>query len=118
MYELDRILAIRAYNNLSHTPEQRADTDIGWYREAVEALQAKLSQLAKTPQQQALISAQIERYADNYRQCQHAIWAAMTRTASAFIVGPSNFPTRSNEKRLDTVDRRRAEFLEWKGKAE
>ena len=118
MHQLDRTFGIRAYNNLSHTPEQRADTDIRWYREAVEAFQTKLTQLAKTPEQQALIPAQIERYADNYRQHQQAIWAAMTRAASAFIVGPSNFPTRSNEKRLDTVDRRRAEFLEWKGKAE
>src|SRR5207244_4386517 len=46
------------------------------------------------------------------------IWHAQSRAASWFVVGPANFPTQRNQKRLDTIDRRRAEFLEWKGKAE
>jgi hypothetical protein len=48
MPELDRALGIRAYTNLSHTPEQRTDTDIRWYREAVEALQVKLGSRHRT----------------------------------------------------------------------
>jgi hypothetical protein len=116
--DLDRALGVRSYGALSHSPEQRADTDIRWYVEAVTALHQKLTQLAKTPEQQALIPAEIGRYKENYRQHQHAIWGAQTRAASAFIVGPSNFPVVRNAKRLDTVDRRRAEFIAWKNKAE
>jgi hypothetical protein len=116
--DLDRELAVRSYNALSHVPEHRADTDIRFYVEAVAALHKKLSELAKTPEQRALIPAQIERYKASYRKHQHAIWAAQTRAASAFILGPANFPTARNNKRLDTVDRRRAELLEWKANAE
>jgi hypothetical protein len=116
--DLDRQLAVRSYNALSHVPEQRADTDIRFYVEAVEALHKKLCELAKTPEQQALIPAQLERYKANYREHQHAIWAAQTRAASAFIVGPANFPTAHKNKRLNTVDRRRAELLAWKRRAE
>ena len=112
------VLCRDPYNALSHVPEQRADTDIRFYVEAVAALHRKLAALAKTPEQQALIPPQLDRYKANYRQHQHAIWAAQTRAASAFIVGPANFPTERNSKRLDTVDRRRAELLAWKAKAE
>jgi hypothetical protein len=116
--DLDRALGIRSYNALSHVPAQRADTDIRFYIEAVTALHQKLAGLANTPEQQALIAPQIERYKANYREHQHSIWSAQTRAASAFIVGPANFPTERNSRRLDTVDRRRAELLAWKAKAE
>ncbi len=116
--DLNRELGVRSYNNLSHHPEQRADTDIRWYVEAVQAFHQKLAGLAKTAEQPALIPAQIERYKANYREHQHAIWHAQSRGASWFVVGPANFPTQRNQKRLDTIDRRRAEFLDWKGKAE
>jgi hypothetical protein len=74
--DLDRALAVHSYNALSHVPQQRADTDIRFYVEAVAALNRKLAGLAKTPEQQALIPPQIEHYKANYRQHQHAIWAA------------------------------------------
>jgi hypothetical protein len=51
---LDRELAIRAYTNLSHFPERRAESDIKEFGNAVAAFEAKLTSLAKTPEQQAL----------------------------------------------------------------
>jgi hypothetical protein len=115
---LDRDLAIRAYANLSHFPERRADGDIGFFHEAVEGLRQKMETLAKTDAQRALIPEHVERYQRNYAEHQTAIWHAMTRTASAFIVGPARFPTESNRKRGETVDRRRAEFQAWNARAQ
>src|SRR5882724_10787746 len=116
--ELDRQLATRAYTNLSHFPERRGEQDITDFENAVSAFEAKLSEIAKMPQQVALIPGHVERFRDNYASHLNAIWHAASRTASAFIVGPAKFPTRANEKRGNTLDRRRAELLEWKAKAE
>lgn len=115
--DLSRDAGIAAYRNTSMSPERRADSDIRSYVEDVSGLYAAMSELAQTDQQKAVLNAEIERYRQGYIRHQNAMWSAQSRTASPMVTGPANFPTASNRKRMETSDRRTAEFLEWREKA-
>ena len=46
-----------------------------------------------------------------------AMLSANSRTMSSMITGPSNFPTRSNQKKLNTAQKRTEEMLEYRERA-
>jgi hypothetical protein len=111
--DLSYDLALAAWTNSSHTPEQRARSEQRGYVASVQNTYNELLAICKNDAQRDLLADEMERFRQNYLKHYTAMLSAMSRTASAFIVGPANFPTSRNQKRLDTVDRRREEFLGW-----
>ena len=101
--DIDRDLAIRAFAHTSHWPEERADRIIKEYVENM----AEFATLFGDDHDG------FEQYRQGYLDRLNAYLAAHSRCASAFIVGPSNFPTRTMEKRNATADKRVQEFLDY-----
>jgi hypothetical protein len=110
---LNRQLGINAYRGTSFTPERRADQDIADYAAAVDALKSAAFEAAETGAQLAVAHAEVERFAAGYVKRLSALWAAKSRCMSPMIVGPANFPTARNRKRMDTEHKRLGEFVDW-----
>lgn len=101
MYEQAR----RAYYSISFDPEKRAQQTVEGYSEQLE------EDLKSIPEDQR------ERYTQNFRKYLGAWLSAMSRCLSSMITGPSNFPTRRNEKANNVEHRRYEEFTEWRERA-
>lgn len=114
---LNRQLGINAYRGTSFTPERRADQDIADYVTAVNEMKAAAFEAAKTDAQFAVANAEVERFAAGYVKRLSALWTAKSRCMSPMIVGPANFPTARNRKRMDTEHKRLGEFVDWLPKA-
>lgn len=69
-----------------------------------------------TPENKGELRASLETYRAGYLTKLNAWLSAHSRTMSAFIVGPSNFPTARNQKRCDTAHKRSLEFIEYREK--
>jgi len=102
---------VELFNARSFTPEKRAEQALS--AAAVYAygqIKAIKDNLEKEGFPSEIDEAEfVERFARKWADWQ----LAEGRTASAFIVGPSKFPTHSNRKRQETANRRYREFEEW-----
>jgi hypothetical protein len=116
--EFDYDRAVQAHNWNSFHPEERARLYQREYVADVQGLYDALLPLAKSDEARALLLVEIARYKENYLKYFYALLAATGRTASSFVTGPANFPTARNQKRLETEDRRRVEFLDWRTRAQ
>lgn len=114
--DLNRTLAYDAHRGLSHTPEVRADQEVAGYMGEMEAVCDTFGAFA-TPENEAQLKADLERYRLGYLKHLNARLGAMSRVYSASISGPANFPARQMENRYATLDRRMAELLEFRVKA-
>jgi hypothetical protein len=63
------------------------------------------------------LGPQLDRYVSKFKELFIKIIDARSRTASAMITGPANFPTQKNRRALDTERKRYEEFNEWRAKA-
>ena len=63
------------------------------------------------------MKAELSRYRKNLLDKYNAVLHAKSRVMSSMIAGPSNFPVRKNQKRIDTEMRRVNEFVAWDKKA-
>jgi hypothetical protein len=107
----------RAYGNMSFSPERRAQSDIAEYVRDVNELHVAMMERAETPEQRAVVEAEIARYREGYITRQNMLWAASARTASPMITGPANFPAARNRKALDAYDKKIKDFTDWQKKA-
>lgn len=102
----DDALALRTYQHLSHTPEDRARQE----RDAFEAHILDTVRMAlvkaETDEQLAELQRAVSVYAISYRSRLYDVLTARSKTASAFITGGANFPTRRNQKALGVETRR------------
>lgn len=110
-------VAYNAHRNSSFVPERRAKQRQNEYVQQMNEDWAYISGLADTPELQEQAEAEFKRYAEGYRQKKLSVLHAASRTASAMITGPANFPTRSNQKRMNTEHRRWEELTEFRKKA-
>jgi len=101
--DIDRDLATRAFAHTSHWPEQRAERVIKEYLENMAEFAALFGEDVEG----------FEQYRRGYLDRLNAYLHAHSQCASAFIVGPSNFPTRTMEKRNATSDKRVQELLDF-----
>lgn len=113
--DVDRQLAIRAHSHTSHVPEKRADQVIAAYVADMKAMAEQFA-LFVTSDNEAEMREDLGNYKAGYLSKLSSHLAAHSRVASAFITGPSNFPTERNRKRGDTADRRRDELLDFQMK--
>lgn len=104
-----------AFNGISHTPENH---ERAWKRGYVdemtnlwESVEGKI-----TDENRDRVTDAFVKLKDGYSSRLNAFFSAHRRVMSAFVTGPSNFPTRSNEKKSDTADKRMAEANAWLAK--
>jgi hypothetical protein len=97
--------AYRAYQNLSFSPEKRAEQIVLDYEKELN------EDLANIPEQEK------QTYIDGYNKHLFAWLAAMSNCYSVMITGGSNF-NNSRHERTNNAERRKSdEFVEWREKA-
>ncbi len=109
-------LACDAHRGTSFKAEERAEQVQEGYVNEIGAVVERLSGFA-TDDNKHQIKAALEYYRDGYIKHMTALLHAKSLCMSPAIAGPSNFPFARNEKRNNTADKRRDEFLAWDKKA-
>lgn len=116
--ELPYDRAKAAHAGSSFVPDERAKAEQKDYENHLNAVWDEVSALAESEPQQLTALSEFERYREGMLKRQLAYLDARSRTMSTMITGPSNFPTRRNQKRLDTAHRRLEELLDYSKKAQ
>ncbi len=93
---------VRAYSATSHSPEERAISDI---REYEKEMQADLGILPEHER---------EAYITKYREWVSTLFDRHSRIMSAMIVGPAKFPTSRNQKASSAYDKAYQDFRQWR----
>lgn len=107
--------AENAFRNTSFTPEVRAKSVIASSNKEINSFLSELLKI-NTEKKEEII-ADVKDWASKYDNKKTAWLNAMSRTASAMITGPANFPTARNNKRNETAHKRNEELLEWMEKS-
>ncbi|MDE5419122.1 hypothetical protein L3049_14070 [Labilibaculum sp. DW002] len=116
--ELDYDLAYRAYTGTSFSPEKRAVSEQNSYANSLNEFAKEIEEIAKSDQQKELALSEFATYKERFLKKKTALLVAKSRCMSTMITGGSNFPVRSNQKKLDTEHRRLEEYLEFIEKAQ
>lgn len=112
--DVSKELAYRAHAGSSFSPDKRAEQERAGYVEHMKNVIDSLSKHAKTDEQKDELRTWFNGYyRPKYVTLNNALLSANSRTMSSMITGPANFPTRSNQKKLDTAHKRMTELLEW-----
>lgn len=103
-----RVITVReiasTWDALSHFPERRARLELEGVAETVKAFGDRLEVIAAAGG--AIdTGAELEQFTRRHVELVRRAWALESRCMSWFIVGPSKFPTRSNEKRQNSRDK-------------
>lgn len=111
--------AYDAYSGSSFSPEKRAKQEQQGYVEHMKNVIESLQKYAKTDEQKEDLKSWFnDYYKPGYLKRKLSQLAADSRTMSSMITGPSNFPVRSNQKKLDTAHKRLTEILDFDEKAQ
>lgn len=110
-------LAQAAHNGTSWTPEKRGEQERAGYAGTLSADHAELLKHATTDEKRATLEVEFARYRDGYRKRTLALLASRSRCVSSWIAGPSNFPARRMQKRMDVADKRYGELSEFRERA-
>lgn len=106
-----------AFSWNSMDPEKRARLVVREYEETLREDWRNLFGHAKDEGQIKLLQEEFSRYAAGYRVRYMKWLSSLSRCASAFVTGPSKFPTRKMEKRNDIEGRRSVEIGEYRSRA-
>lgn len=115
--DIPESLACDAHRGTSFSPEKRGDQERASYADQLLGDLAALEQLPSVDQKQGELELEFERYRQGYRSRFVAYLGAKSRCLSTMITGPANFPTRRNQKRGETADRRGRELCEFRERA-
>lgn len=96
--------AVRAFENTSFSPEERAALYIREYEETL------LGDLKKLPEDEH------KEYTEKFRTWVVTLFDKHSRILSAMITGPARFPSSRNEKANNSYDKAVTEFSEWREK--
>jgi hypothetical protein len=110
--DINRELAYQAYYATSQNPDKRADEVIAMYMAEMASVVEEFSAFV-TSENKTMLAASLERYRRGYIAKLNSYLQAHSRVMSPHVTGPSNFPTRQNQKRGDTADKRRDEWLAY-----
>jgi hypothetical protein len=110
-------LANRAHAGTSFDPEKRGGQERLEYAMALWRDLTTLAKLATTDEKRATLETEFERYRAGYKQRTIARLQAHARCLSSMITGPSNFPTRRNEKANAAEGKRTDELIEYRTRA-
>ena len=107
-------LAWRAHAGTSHAPDERADMERTEYASTLTADFEMLAAHAPTEEKRRVLQTEFARYRDGYKRSCLAYLHSRSRCLSAMITGPSNFPTRRNQKRNATADNRLQDLITFR----
>jgi len=113
--DVDWEMAWDAHRGTSMVPGKRADERVSAYLAEMQGMVDEFSQYA-TKESVMDINADLETYRVEYLKKLWQFLYARSRVMSTLTIGPAKFPTRSNEKKNATADRRRDEWLVWRKK--
>jgi hypothetical protein len=117
IHDISRELAHRAHAGTSFTPDKRGEAEINDYASTLAGDFENFSRDATTPEKQSLLETEFARYREGYRSKYCAYLSSRSRCLSTMITGPSNFPTRRNQKRNGVADRRLEDLNEFRARA-
>jgi hypothetical protein len=104
-----------AYNGTSWSPEDRESGQIQDYLGHMAGVEIEFTKW-RTAENAEALDADLEEYRSRYAAKLNAYLAAHSRVVSQWITGPSGWTgrmVRANNKKNDTVDKRRSELLEY-----
>lgn len=111
-------LARAAHRGTSHVPDERGDQERARYAATLESDLGELARIAgDDPEKLATLSAEFPRYHEGFKRRTLAWLRSRAACLSVMVTGPSNFPTRRNEKRNRIADRRMADLTEYRTRA-
>lgn len=110
-------LAISAHAGTSWQPEKRGAQVQADYAATLENDWKELSEIAEKHGSQDLLPEQFARYREGYRKRVNTWLASSSRCVSSWIAGPSNFPARRMQKRMDVSMQRCSEMLDYRTRA-
>lgn len=110
--DINKKLAHQAHYATSFVPEERAKYYVTSYMQEMAAMVEEFSRFV-TDENEADIMESLEYYRQGYLKRLHDYLSAHSRVMSPMITGPARFPVARNNKRIDTADKRRDEWLEW-----
>ena len=110
-------LAYDAHRNMSHVPDTRAKQEQDSYLQLMQSDYESLKGCVQNEAEQALLDEEFARYAVAFAHKKSIVLLADSRTASAMICGPANFPVERNRKRMATAMKRSEEMLEFRKRA-
>lgn len=97
--DIDFQRAVRANSGIHHIPENSAYIDQRSYLQTMMNVYNDLKKYAKTPEAEALLKSELERFKKLLIQRTYAYLDAKSRVVSPFIAGPARFPVKQMEKR-------------------
>jgi hypothetical protein len=106
--------AVRAYSGTSHSPERRGQSARRDYvRQMAQVWKRAVRAAGDDPAAMERITEQMRELVSGYRSRYLASLSAHSQVMSSMIAGPAKFPVRSNQKKIDTADRRAGEAQEF-----
>jgi hypothetical protein len=115
--EIPLELARAAHEGTSFVPERRAQQTQADYAATLRTDYEELAKLADTPEKQAQLGEEFERYRAGYHKRTLAYLHSRSRCLSPMITGPARFPVERNRKRLDIAHKRLNELLDFRARA-
>jgi|GEM_PF-293155 len=110
-------LAQAAHGGTSFVPERRGQQERNEYADTLRSDYAELSALADTPEKQAQLVEEFDRYRAGYRKRSLALLHSRSRCLSPMITGGARFPVERNRKRNEIAHRRLEELLDFRTRA-
>lgn len=103
-----------AYQAASWDPEKRGEEFRKAYAQEVIKFRDELYALAEGhPERMEEVDEFFEEFRAGYLERANILLRAISRTASSAVVGRSNFPVRQNEKRLQSEQKWRVEYIKY-----
>ncbi|MCA9840178.1 MAG: hypothetical protein KC422_24925 [Trueperaceae bacterium] len=106
-------LAYDAHRGTSFVPEDRALQQQHDYALHLDSVFSKLTELAKEPEQRAVLPSVLQTYKDGYQKRYKANLESRSRIVSTMISGRGNFPVARMEKRNDVANKRLKELIDY-----
>jgi hypothetical protein len=115
--DIPQDLARAAHEGTSFVPEHRAQQEQAEYAATLRADYEELAKLADTPEKQAQLAEEFDRYRAGYRRRALTLLRSRSRCLSPMITGPARFPVERNRKRCDIAHKRLTELLDFRTRA-
>lgn len=110
-------LAVAAHSGTSMTPERRGEHVRTEYAQTLQSDYDNLRAQASKGNTLHLLDTEFARYRAGYAERYRAYLHSSSRVISVLITGPSNFPSRRNQKRCDIADKRLEELIDFRARA-
>jgi len=110
-------VAVQAHSGTSHVPEKRGEFVRSNYAEYMAYFFDKVFKIAGEEKREEAVT-ELERYRQGYKDRYQGVLRRRGRVMSTMITGPSNFPTRRNQKASDSYENAERDLVEWSKRVE